>query len=339
MARRSVITGLFAVFALTAGSAAAQDEEHLFDRNRPDGFGPPGVSGNFALDTGEILFSFTYSRDDMLGNRNGTNPLFQDEVLDFFTVAPISLLTQTLNLEVRVGITDRLTLGVSAPYIFRDHLNETETAFFGGFTEDVGDVKVNTLWDLLDQGPHILTLGLGVSLPTGEINERGRTATSARAQLPFNMQTGSGSVDFMPSLSFMTQNEFGSFGAQVGSTFHLNDNDRDYRLGDQFDLTAWASYMVMGDWVALSARVVYEEWGDVTGFDPETDGLEDPRANPFATGGIRTQIPFVVTLHVREGVLEGHRFSVEYFQPIHEDLNGPQLQAENTVVLGWQVVF
>ena len=274
----------------------------------------------------------------MLGNRNGTVPLFQQDVLDLFTVAPISLFSQTLNLELRMGITDNFTLAVSVPYIFRDDLNETETAFFGGFTEDVGDLKVNALWDLLDPGAHILTLGMGVSIPTGEIHERGRTATSARAQLPFNMQTGSGSWDVTPSLSFMTQNEAGTFGAQAGATFHLNKNDRGYRLGDRFDMTSWVSYNV-NDWIALSARVVYADWSSVTKADPDTNGLEDPRANPFATGGVRTQLPFGFTLHIREGFLEGHRLSVEYFTPIHEDLNGPQLQADNTVLLGWQVAF
>ncbi|MFV2008085.1 MAG: hypothetical protein ACC667_11605, partial [Longimicrobiales bacterium] len=253
MARTSIIAGLVAALALTAASAAAQDEDYMFDRNRPDGFGPPGVSGNFTLDAGEILWSFTYSRDELLGNRNGTSPLFQQDVLDFFAVAPISMLTQTLNLEVRLGITDRFTLAVSAPYIFRDNLNETETAFFQTFSDDVGDLKVNTLWDLLDPGAHVLTLGIGVSVPTGEIDERGRTATSSRAQLPFNMQAGSGSWELSPSLSFMTQNEIGTFGAQVSSTFHLNDNARNYRLGDRFDMTTWVSYNV-NDWISVSAR-------------------------------------------------------------------------------------
>ncbi len=338
MARKSIIAGLVAAFALTAASAVAQDDDYMFDRNRPDGFGPPGVSGHFTLDAGEILWSFTYSRDDMLGNRNGTAPLFQQDVLDLFTVAPISMLTKTLSLELRLGITDRFTLAVSAPYIFRDDLNETETVIFGGFSNDVGDLKVNTLWNLLDPGAHILTLGMGVSIPTGEINERGRTATSSRAQLPFNMQTGSGSWDLIPSLSFMTQNEAGTFGGQVGATIRLNENNRDYKLGDRFDMTTWVSYNV-NEWIALSARVVYEEWGSVTGPDPDTNGLEDPRANPFATGGVRAQLPFGVTLHIREGALKGHRLSVEYLTPIHEDLNGPQLQADNTILLGWQVAF
>ncbi|GMR12566.1 MAG: transporter [Gemmatimonadota bacterium] len=338
MARISIIAGLVAAFALTAASAAAQDDDYMFDRDRPDGFGPPGVSGQFTVDAGEILWSFTYSRDDLVGNRNGTAPLFQQEVLDLFTVAPVSLLTQTLNLEVRLGITDRFTLAVSAPYIFRDGVNETETAFFASFANDIGDLEVNTLWDLLNPGAYVLTLGMGVSIPTGDIDERGRTATSSLAQLPFSMQTGSGSWELMPSVSFMTQNDAGTFGAQVGSTFHLNDNDRNYRLGDRFDMTTWVSYNV-NDWIALSARVVYEEWASVTGIDPETNGIEDPRANPFATGGVRTQLPFGFTLRIREGVLKGHRFSVEYLTPIHQDLNGPQLQTNNTVLVGWQVVF
>jgi hypothetical protein len=103
-------------------------------------------------------------------------------------------------------------------------------------------------------------------------------------------------------------------------------------------MTSWVSYNV-NDWIALSARVVYADWGSVTSADPDTNALEDPRANPFATGGVRTQLPFGFTLYIREGFLEGHRLSVAYFTTIHEDLNGPQLQADNSVLLAWQVAF
>ncbi len=347
MARTSVIAGLVAAFALTTAPAAAQDADYIFDRDRPDGFGPPGVMGHFALDAGEVLWSFTYSREDLRGNRVGTLPVSERDVLDFFAVAPLSMLTQTLSLELRLGLTDRLTIAASAPFIFRDEENTTGsflvgefilTPFFGNFTSDIGDLKFNTLLSVLDEGPHVLSVGMGVSIPTGEIDERGLTVTGATGQLPFNMQTGSGSWDLIPSLSFMTQNEYGTFGAQISSTIHLNDNDRGYRLGDRFDMTGWVSYNV-NDWIALSARVQREDWGRVTARDPETDANADPRASPEQTGGVRTQIPFGFTLHMREGVLKGHRFSVEYSYPIHEDLNGPQLSADNTILLGWQVAF
>lgn len=351
MARRSAIVGLLVAIAVTATSAAAQieaNENIVFSKDRPDGFGPPGVTGHFVMDAGEILWSFTYSRVDMQGNRAGTTPVSVAEVLDIFPVAPLSLLTQTLNLELRMGLTDRLTFAASIPFQFRDAedtFGQTAvggfvvTSVLGTFTDDIGDLKLNALLSLLPEGgPHLLTAGLGVSVPVGEIDERASDLTGTRVQLPFNMQTGSGSWELIPSITFITQNEFGSFGAQVSSTVHLQDNDRDYRLGDRFDATAWASYNV-NDWIAVSARLLREDWGSVIGTDPETNPDLDPRANPFSTGGVRTQIPFGVTLYMREGLLRGHRFSLEYYYPVHEDLNGPQLSVNNTLLLGWQVAF
>lgn len=338
MARISILVGLMMAIGLTATSAAAQSNDHVFDMDRPDGFGPPGLTSHFAMEPGEFLWSFTYRRDDQQGNRSGTTPLNQDDILDVFTVAPISMLTQTMNLELRLGLTNRVTIAVSAPFSLRDDVNVTETTFFGSFTDDIGDVKASTLLSVLNEGPHILTVGMGVSIPTGEIDERGQTATSSSAQLPFNMQTGSGSWDLIPSVSFMTQNGFGTFGAHVSSTIHLNENDRGYRLGDRFDMTAWTSYKV-NDWIAVSARVLWEEWGSVTEVDPDTDPLEDPRANPFATGGTLIQIPWGVTIYMRDGLLKGNRFSIEYYYPVHEELNGPQLSADETVLVAWQVAF
>lgn len=46
-----------------------------------------------------------------------------------------------------------------------------------------------------------------------------------------------------------------------------------------------------------------------------------------------------LNLYFLDGLAGGSRLSVEYYYPVHEDLNGPQLSARSSVVASWQVVF
>jgi len=35
----------------------------------------------------------------------------------------------------------------------------------------------------------------------------------------------------------------------------------------------------------------------------------------------------------------GHRLAIEYALPLHRDLNGPQLETDSVVTIGWQKAF
>ena len=86
-------------------------------------------------------------------------------------------------------------------------------------------------------------------------------------------------------------------------------------------------------------RALFETWGDVSGSDPGTNGAIDPSANSFAQGGERVQIPFGISFFLREGPAAGHRLLFEWYYTVHEDLNGPQLSADRTLVVSWQTFF
>ena len=91
--------------------------------------------------------------------------------------------------------------------------------------------------------------------------------------------------------------------------------------------------------MSVSLRSFYETWSDVTGSEPGTDGAFDPGANSFAQGGERVQIPIGVNFFPRKGRFAGHRLSAEWYYPVHQDLNGPQVTADRTLVVSWQTFF
>jgi len=72
-----------------------------------------------------------------------------------------------------------------------------------------------------------------------------------------------------------------------------------------------------------------------------TGSISDQAETPLAGGA--TQIlpfpPFGLNLYFQDGLADGSRLSVEYYYPVHEDLNGPQLSASSSVIASWQMVF
>ncbi|RMH12476.1 MAG: transporter [Gemmatimonadetes bacterium] len=322
---------------LVAMPLQAQDVQWSTDR--PDGHAPLGVHNDFTLPQGGVLVTYHYTRDERAGLRSGTVPLFVDDVLDIFGVAPLALTSEGHLLDIRVGLTDELTASASLPFTYRTATQATETRIFDTRSSGIGDLEVRLMYQVFNLDGYRAHLSLGAAAPTGSIDETDVTPLGpGEVQLPFQMQQGTGSWAVLPGFTVQAQNEFGTVGAQAEARIHTGFNDRGYRVGDRFRGTVWASYK-LNDWVSASARVTYESWQDVEGQDPDTDALFDPAANPFATGGTRAEIPFGVNIHFRDGALAGHRASVEWFVPVHEDLHGPQLSSDRRLLVGFQLVF
>ena len=142
--------------------------------------------------------------------------------------------------------------------------------------------------------------------------------------LPYPQQIGSGTIDIKPSATFEAQNEHGTFGARVWGVTRIGENDRDYALGDRFGGTAWFSPR-FNDHFSGSVRFRWETWGDIRGFDPELDPLDDQQAFPLTQGGSRLDVPIGLNFYPANGGMAGVRTSREFIFPVRHDLNGPQM--------------
>ncbi|MDX1747842.1 MAG: hypothetical protein R3324_18060, partial [Halobacteriales archaeon] len=327
MIRKTGAAAVAVVGLLVAQPLFAQ--EHQWNGDRPDAHAPSGVLRAVTLPAGDFAFNYRYARDDFQGLRLGSQVITFDDAFDFdFSVVPADLSVETHEAEIRYGISDALTVSASVPFTFREMTNLTSegTEFFITESNDLGDVQLHLMYDLFEVNGYRAHISVGGSAPTGEIADRGLTPESfpQLTQLPFTMQSGSGTWDLSPGLSFHSQNEFGTVGMMGHAVIRFGENDRNYTLGDRFEGTVWASYM-LNDWISASARVDFATWGDIEGVDPATDGNEDVSANPFATGGRRTTLPLGMNVLLREGPFAGLRMSVEWEYVISEDLNGPQL--------------
>ena len=336
MIRKTAYASLLLASLLMAAPALGQTLR--WTSERPDGHAPAGVMSDFLILDRDLYVGVRFYDERFRGTKVGTEDISSDDVLNFFAVAPLTLDKKTVELDLRLGLFGWVTAEASMPIFQAKMLNTTSTSLFETTSETYGDVAIRGLFDLLEMDQYRLSLTLGGTIPTGKIRKRDVGASGVREILPYAMQGGSGTYDILAGLTFLTQNEVASVGAQFNSVIRVMDNWRDYRLGNEFSFSVWGAYN-LSDWVSVSMRGLFETWGDVSGSDPGTDGTIDPSANSFAQGGERVQIPFGISFFLREGPAEGHRLLLEWYYPIHEDLNGPQLSTESTFVISWQTFF
>lgn len=284
------------------------------------------------------MASLRYSYMEMGGNRDGTSRMGTDEVLGAFRVAPTRMTMQMIMPGVMMAPSDRLTLMFMVPYtvLEMDHV----TRMGGRFTtksEGVGDLKLTGLYKLYAQGAHHLHANLGLSLPTGSIDERDQTP-GGRVRLPYPMQLGSGTWDLLPGITYAGLGDGWSWGGQAQATIRPGRNNNGYALGNRIRATGWAARR-WSESVSTSLRVDGQSWGNVRGRDADLDPTLVPTADPALRGGSRLDVLAGLNVYVRSGPLRGHRIAVEAGLPVWQDLNGPQLETDWLATAGWQYAW
>ena len=62
-------------------------------------------------------------------------------------------------------------------------------------------------------------------------------------------------------------------------------------------------------------------------------------ADPDKYGGDTINLYFGLNLAGQTGLLRDHRLALEAGIPIHQDLNGPQMESDYVVTIGWQYAW
>jgi len=212
-------------------------------------------------------------------------------------------------------------------------------------TSGIGDTR----FDVMYQVNHQLTTSLGLSLPTGSINEKITmtmngtnfstgapmpTVINGPMQAPYSMQLGSGTYDLVPAITYNRNLGLWNIGGQANYTLRIGENDNKYTLGDQLEITAWGTYAVSHNF-ALSSRINIFDWGKIDGQSPDINPTLSPATDPDATGGTRVDLLFGVSGHINKY----HMLSLEVGTPIYQDLNGPQLEIDTLYAVSYQYIY
>lgn len=342
-----------ATFALLALATNAQAD----DLSRPDAHAPIGVMGDHTHHAGEVMLSYRYMDMEMNGNRSGNNRVStQDVFAGGFMVAPLNMDMKMHMLGGMYAPSDELTLmamipvteltmdhkvgnGMMIPAMLRNQNFTTEAS-------GLGDIKLGGLYNIAKQDGSNLIANFTLSLPTGSIDKKDVVPFSMgnSVQLPYPMQIGSGTYDLIPGLTYTQLQETFSWGAQAKATIRLGDNDNGYTLGDRFAITSWVAKAVT-DNISFSARINHDNWQDIDGDDAS---IKTPNGNPSTfiptantelRAGKRTDLGLGINFVFAGKGVTNHRIALEISQPIHQDLDGPQLETDHVLTLGYQVAL
>ncbi|MEM7177300.1 MAG: transporter [Pseudomonadota bacterium] len=354
---RPLMGSLMAV-ALSVSAAGAHDTAI-----QASGHAPIGVMGDHMHKAGEFMFSYRFMNMSMEGNRDGTTALSPQQIATtqpnpFFgkpgqpptlRVVPTEMTMQMHMLGAMYAPTDWLTLMAMGTYLDNsmDHITfrgGKGTTQLGTFTTDsngFGDTKLAGLVRLYEDEMHHVHLNLGLSVPTGSITETDRVLapTGARPtlRLPYAMQLGSGTFDLLPGATYTGKSGSFGWGAQAMGTLRLGRNDEGYSLGDGAEATAWASYSPI-PWISFSGRVKGSVLGEINGQDPLIMAPVQT-ADPDNYGGKAITLLGGINLAGQSGFLRNQRLALEVGVPVYQDLNGPQLETDWTITLGYQIAF
>lgn len=348
-----------AVAALLIAPPVMADENHKV--TRADGHAPIGVMGDHLHKKGEWMFSYRRMHMVMDGNRIGDESVSDADILavpNRFGPMPAGLRVipskMTMDMDMfgfMVAPSDNVTLMAMLNFVEKemDHTtyNAAGTAVLGTFkakARGIGDLPLTALIRLYDDDVHHFHLNAGVSAPVGSIIKRdeiftpmmGGTWTTVR--LPYAMQLGSGTWDALPGITYHGKAGDFTWGAQYRATLRMEDeNDEGYRLGDIHEGTAWVAYQ-WAPWISTSVRVIGKTQDSIHGIDAEISG-PNQTANPDFYGGETVSLVGGVNFAVQDGLFGGHRVAIEAGAPVYQDLNGPQMETDWTLTVGWQKAF
>lgn len=305
----------------------------------PEGHAPAGVMVDHMHKAGEFMVGYRYSyirnSGDMLnGSGSATDHAIVHNACGHgdCSMTASEMTMQMHMLDIMYAPTNWLTLMVMPMWMSHDMtMRPLEGAAHGGHgghaghdgphahgVDGMGDTVFGALIKLQEMNGHHMHVGLMLSAPTGSVDTKNANGVFTH----YGMQIGSGTWDFMPSFTYTGRAERWSWGAQVGGIMRLEDeNESGYRLGDAFYATAWGAYRLT-DWLSASVRLLHSKQGEVEGHYNGPHNHSSPPDLQENYGGRFWDVGIGLNAVVPTGALQGHRLSVEWVEPISQDVNG-----------------
>jgi hypothetical protein len=231
---------------------------------------------------------------------------------------------------------DHLTIMVMGNYNLSSM--DLTTRMGANFTTEsagLGDVTVSGLVKFLEGNKHTLHANLGISLPTGDINQRDDTPMMNDAKLAYPMQLGSGTWDPILGITYGGKSGLFAWGGQSLYKLRLGENSENYTLGDQFELIGWGSVMA-SESISISTSLSYIDSRKIEGADKDLNPMMMPLFNTENSGRSQVNAGLGANFYVLNGVFKSLRIAAEVKIPVYQNVNGIQMKSKWMNTIGIQ---
>jgi len=330
---------------------------------------PLNIMGAGVPETKEFRFKISPMFMSMDGLADGGDSIKADSLLGMpmmmgeptgkFMAVPTSMDMQMLNFTAGYSFSDDFFGAVML--MAKDNSMDMKfssmmqgTTGKSGFTmksSGIADTMLMGKYRLFTDDPliptHQASLMFGLSLPTGSIDEKNTKhplVTRQSELLPYAMQLGSGTFDPTLGIVYSASRSPYWWGINAMYTARLHNNDRDYRLGNEFRFDLYGMFQFRHNLVA-QVQLNGSHWSTIRGeMDESKTGVaghatkNDPNS-PFMTplwetgnyGGRK----LLATAGLQWQPAPLHIIELNVGAPIYQHLNGPQLEEKYRVMLTW----
>jgi len=313
-----------------------------------------GDDGSFKTPARPWTFAYAYHNSKFNDYLDGTTNVSNDELLfspgeearteKNFPVVPTDIEQEIHTISVKYALTNKVSFSASVPYIRQSTDHVSIIPGFDAFnisSSGLGDIAVVAHYRFNESISGHWQAGLGMSFPTGSIDETGDTPRApGNQQLPYTMQHGSGTYDIPAYIAYRATGYNFEWGAGLSGKLRLGENDRDYRLGNRLSAISWIRFTTLG-LVQPLVKLHYRYWTDIHGEDssltmPGPYPYPAPVVNPALFGGDLLSL----ALGLRVPILGPHRYvDLEFSKPIYQSLNGPQSSEDYRFAIAFSLEF
>ncbi|MCA9502357.1 MAG: hypothetical protein H6748_05880 [Spirochaetaceae bacterium] len=297
---------------------------------------PTGVRFGEPLEDGERFrlsyrFARVKSQGLLVADRDIRPGQVRSQLFLPYVRTPRSLEVTVHRFRVEYAPHPRVTLVADLPFVKKELERMDATDRFQDQTEGVGDLGFAVVVPFIRKGRESSHVHVGFDVPTGAIRRGG-----AGEPLPYDSQIGNGTWDLEWGWTYRGAWQRFAWGAQAVGHHPVRRNGRHYREGSRFEGSLWGAARLFAG-LSSSVRVEWEKQNNIRGRDAGLDPIDDPAENPKARGGTRFAIAPGLALELPQ--LASQRVSVELELPVHQDLDGPQLERDWTLEVAWQWAF
>ncbi|MBL4817769.1 MAG: hypothetical protein JKY15_00875, partial [Deltaproteobacteria bacterium] len=227
---------------------------------------------------GEWMLDYTFKQSFMEDLQRGFDKV---DTVDYM-MAPVSMTMQMHMFMLMLSPTRKFNLMVSMPIkniemkMKYKASGKTMTMNSSG----IGDLKIRALYEFWGTDSQTVLAGIGLSIPTGSIDVHGNNDKL----LGYPMQLGSGTVDFLPRITYIGLHNILGWGAQIDGTIRLGKSSQDYHRGHQGSFASWLSVSPY-EWLTAFVKINAGTRGQIVGADKRLMPNMSPTTDPKNSGG------------------------------------------------------